>query len=252
MPELAKRWRWSKGKVNRFLMELQTDTQIELQKTNVSTLISICNYERYQGDDTANDTANSTANGLQMIPQMGSQTDTNKNVKKNKEEEEVIGGEGGFAPPTPPQVSGFNYLPEGRSYIEPTVFFTKKDFNGLPTEKQKEIVRFLSTTKNIDLEPEKVNDLWATFKEMELTFQKPYRNKEDVYRHFLNWTKKQTFSKTRTARPKAIKNEKVVGVEFLDDFTKCKMSDDSVIELDANQRDIAKFAGLKPEKIRKP
>lgn len=71
-PTLSKRWKWSKGKVRRFLDELKMDNRIVLQKNNVTTLISILNYNTYQTNDTANGTAN------------GPQTDTNKNVKNDK------------------------------------------------------------------------------------------------------------------------------------------------------------------------
>lgn len=67
---LADRWGWSRGKVRRFLDELETVQQIVQQKNNVSSLISIVNYDLYQADGTANDTAD------------GQQTDTNKKGNK--------------------------------------------------------------------------------------------------------------------------------------------------------------------------
>lgn len=85
MPNLAKRWKWSKGKVKRFLDELVGDSQIVLQKTNVTTLITILNYESYQGDDTANGTAKKPANRTASDTANGPQTDPNKNVKNEKE-----------------------------------------------------------------------------------------------------------------------------------------------------------------------
>lgn len=45
---LSERWKWSRGKVRRFLKELKSVHQIEHQKTNVTTLITILNYEEYQ------------------------------------------------------------------------------------------------------------------------------------------------------------------------------------------------------------
>lgn len=77
---LSSRWKWSRGKVRRFLKELENDSQIVQQKTNVSSLFAISNYEEYQQGSTASDTANGTANGQQTVQQ----TDTNKNVKKEK------------------------------------------------------------------------------------------------------------------------------------------------------------------------
>lgn len=59
---LSKRWKWSRGKVERFLQMLEKDQQIVRQKTNVTTLISIVNYKEYQTDDKANRKANDKPN----------------------------------------------------------------------------------------------------------------------------------------------------------------------------------------------
>ena len=79
---LSKRWKWSRGKVERFFLQLEMDSQIVRQKNNVTTLISICNYELYQADSKANDKASSKADGQQTVKQ----TDTDKNNKNNKNE----------------------------------------------------------------------------------------------------------------------------------------------------------------------
>lgn len=60
---LGKRWKWSRGKVERFMQMLENDKQIVRQKTNVTTLISIVNYKEYQCDNKPNSKANSKANG---------------------------------------------------------------------------------------------------------------------------------------------------------------------------------------------
>ncbi|MCK4820047.1 hypothetical protein KA005_30055 [bacterium] len=52
---LAHRWRWSRSKVDRYLMELKKEQQIELQKSNITTLISILNYEQYQLGEPQNE-----------------------------------------------------------------------------------------------------------------------------------------------------------------------------------------------------
>lgn len=70
---LAERWQWSRGKVHRFLSELEKDAQIEqqnvLQNLNVTSLITILNYDKYQDNEPQNEpqtdrkrTANSTMN----------------------------------------------------------------------------------------------------------------------------------------------------------------------------------------------
>lgn len=54
---MARRWRWSKNKVRRFLKWLETEQQIVQQKDRyLTTIITILNYETYQ-NDTADDTA---------------------------------------------------------------------------------------------------------------------------------------------------------------------------------------------------
>lgn len=55
---LADRWSWSKGKVIRFLSDLETEQQIRLQKSNIINLISITNYNKYQLGDTTDGTTN--------------------------------------------------------------------------------------------------------------------------------------------------------------------------------------------------
>lgn len=54
---MAKRWKWSKNKVRRFLKYLETIQQIEQQKDRfITTIITILNYDKYQ-NDTADDKA---------------------------------------------------------------------------------------------------------------------------------------------------------------------------------------------------
>lgn len=75
---LAQRWKWSRGKVRRFLNELENDQQIVQQKSRVKSLISVVNYDKYQLGSTTDSTTD------------GQQTDTNnKNNKNNKNIEGV-------------------------------------------------------------------------------------------------------------------------------------------------------------------
>lgn len=78
---LAKRWKWSRGKVRRFLQELEeNDSQIVQQKDNVTSLLSIVNYDKFQLNGTADDTPSGTADGQQT----DSKRYTNKNDKNDK------------------------------------------------------------------------------------------------------------------------------------------------------------------------
>lgn len=58
--ELAERWKWSRGKVRRFLIEQQNDGKIVQQKSHVCSCISVVNYDKYQIDDTTDSTTNDT------------------------------------------------------------------------------------------------------------------------------------------------------------------------------------------------
>ena len=82
---LAERWKWSRGKVRRFLSELSSKTvqQIVQQKNNVTTLITIINWEQYQVDGTALGTPDGTALGTPD----GTHLKNVKNVKNEKKKD---------------------------------------------------------------------------------------------------------------------------------------------------------------------
>jgi DNA replication protein DnaD len=80
MKELADRWSWSIGKVNRFIDRLKTDEQIDSQKTNVTTIISILNWDEYQSSESADESADGNQTETDGN-QTEDQTETNKNDK---------------------------------------------------------------------------------------------------------------------------------------------------------------------------
>lgn len=111
LENLAKRFRWSRGKIERFISELESSSQIVRQNNNVTTLLSIVNYDLYQQDSNADNkpsrTQNSKANGHQTVKQ----TDTNKNVKNvknvNNEKEELL-----FVDEKSTEIINDNFTPE--------------------------------------------------------------------------------------------------------------------------------------------
>jgi len=52
----SKRWNWNRSKVSRFLNTLQLDGMIVLKSDTVTTQLTVCNYESYQGERTADET----------------------------------------------------------------------------------------------------------------------------------------------------------------------------------------------------
>lgn len=84
--ELAERWKWSRGKVRRFLTELCSENeqklvpQTEPQNKNVISCYLIINYDLYQSNDTTEKPTSRTTNG----PQTGHKRYQNKNEKNEK------------------------------------------------------------------------------------------------------------------------------------------------------------------------
>jgi DNA replication protein DnaD len=81
----AKRWNCDKSKVRRFLKLLEADSMIVLKSEHITTRLTICNYDTYQGDRNADETQvkhKRNADETQVTP--------NKNDKKEKNEKEVI------------------------------------------------------------------------------------------------------------------------------------------------------------------
>jgi len=81
LDSLGSRWKWSRGKVERFINDLEIEKQIVRQKTNVTTLITVINYTIYQSDDKADD----KADGHQTVKQ----TEANKKDKKEKKDKKI-------------------------------------------------------------------------------------------------------------------------------------------------------------------
>lgn len=79
---MAKRWQWGRNKVRGFLKLLENRQQIVQQKDRyITTIITICNYDRYQ-----NDTADDTADRQQKDSRQNITNKDNKNkIKINKE-----------------------------------------------------------------------------------------------------------------------------------------------------------------------
>lgn len=81
---LSERWKWSRGKVRRFLKLLKTEQMIEQQTVQHTSVISICNYSKYQDSDKGDGTAGDTPSGTGGGTPGGTQRKNDKNDKKGK------------------------------------------------------------------------------------------------------------------------------------------------------------------------
>jgi len=86
---LSKRWKWSRGKVRRYLGMLKTRGMIVQQANQYTSVITICNYDSYQseGADDEHQTVQQTEH--QAVQRTDSKRYTYKNVKNVKNEKEV-------------------------------------------------------------------------------------------------------------------------------------------------------------------
>lgn len=239
---------YKKHHVDTTMRTLRAEAMVTTRKTTLGIIITICNYDIYQNPDNykkdnGNDSATATT-----IP-LG-RAIINKNVNNaNNEKENIIGGKGGFAPPTAPQT--VFKAPDGSFVIEPLFTYKASDFNGLPTDYAELAKGQVKLIKKVDVEISELKTLWDSFKILEL-HKKAYRNKEEVYGFFISYCKRQPWlkgSKPRAQKTTTTKSGKSHGVEFINDFAECRMSDGSVVELDINQRDLARFNSISPSSI---
>lgn len=97
--DLAEQWMWSKGKVQRFLNDLEAEHMIELNRTKNGTLLTVVNYGFYQGfedsDVTLTETVMSTSTGHQRYSDeytngtLAGHNIRNKEYKEDKEDKEL-------------------------------------------------------------------------------------------------------------------------------------------------------------------
>lgn len=124
---MAKRWRWSREKVRRFLSYLEDDEKIRQQKGPLTTVITIINYDAYQGVDTTDEATSETADQTTEKQQKNIRRDTNKNDKNVKNEKKKR-ERAQFTPPDPRDVR--EYFIELGDEDESTRFYDYYTANG--------------------------------------------------------------------------------------------------------------------------
>lgn len=88
---LADKWGWSRGKVIRFLSELEADGMIVQHKDKRRGKITICNYSDYQSEAELDSTTRSTTDSTSDDTSGGQQANDTKEVNNNKNEKKPNG-----------------------------------------------------------------------------------------------------------------------------------------------------------------
>lgn len=125
---LSDAWGWSRDKVRRFLKLLEKDQMIRQQKSNLTSVISICNYNTYQSSTTADDTADDTAKKHQKDSRQD--TDNNVNNENNGNKKPIAPKPvKRFVKPTPEEL-GEHFRSKGSDGSEAENFFNHYESNG--------------------------------------------------------------------------------------------------------------------------
>ncbi|MBN2571312.1 MAG: hypothetical protein JXA68_04230 [Ignavibacteriales bacterium] len=78
---LSERWKWSRSKVRKFLKDLEKEHQITQQKSNVTQILTIVNYDLYQNKEQQNVQQKDT----KKTPKRHQKDTNNKDNKDNKD-----------------------------------------------------------------------------------------------------------------------------------------------------------------------
>lgn len=80
---MASAWGWTIKRVRTFLNRLENDTQIGTQTDTLQTIITICNYERYQSPEPEEGTQTGTQKGTQRARKGHKEEQGNKEITDN-------------------------------------------------------------------------------------------------------------------------------------------------------------------------
>lgn len=124
---LAERWRWSRGKVDRFLTEMEKDGRIIQQKSRLTSLISIVNFESLYSTEQQNQQQTEQQTTQQMDINNKNNNKNNNNTSSNEEEKGKP--QKRFIPPTLEEVQAHitekGYSVDAESFI---AFYQSKNW----------------------------------------------------------------------------------------------------------------------------
>ena len=156
--ELALRWKWSRGKVRRFLVELENDTKIVQQKSRLCNCISVVNYEKYQLSDTTDSTTNDTTDST-----------TDSTTKNNNE-------------------NNINIIYDNNAHIREDVGQQDDDIDNDIKQLKESVLWIEQICMNHKISPEQLPEAFEAFAaECRCNGLKRHQDLNDAKRHFNNW-----------------------------------------------------------------
>ena len=133
--KLAVRWEWSTSTVFDFLKILEDDNMIKKESDSHRTLLTIINYEVYQGVPNTNQTLNEHQSNANRTLTETTKEIKNKEYIKEKDIPKGISKKKAFAPPTVEEVRA--YCQERGNNIEPQRFVDFYESKGWMVGKNK-------------------------------------------------------------------------------------------------------------------
>lgn len=131
---LASRWGWSKSTVYQFLNILNSDNMIERESDNKRTLVTIINYEVYQGSENADRTITEhEPNTNRTLAETNNNDKNDKNIRKDIPK--GISKRKNFTPPTIDEIA--EYCRERKNNVSPEKFFDFYESKGWMVGKNK-------------------------------------------------------------------------------------------------------------------
>lgn len=156
--ELALRWKWSRGKVRRFLLELENDTKIVQQKTRLCNCISIVNYDKYQLGGTTYSTTNDTTDS------------TTDSTTKNNNDNNIL----------------INY--DNNAHTRESVEQQNDDIDNDILQLKSSVIWIEQICMKHKILPDQLPDIFDAFAaECRCNGLKRHQDLKDAQRHFNNW-----------------------------------------------------------------
>jgi hypothetical protein len=122
---LAEAWGWAHSKARRFLERLEKEAMIDTAADTGVTIVTICNYERYQSPEFSGDTDAGTA----PAQKRHSSGTKQKEVKEGKEDTSPFADAQGEPPPAEPDEPDLVLVKTGKA--EPVSLDTVKTMAGI-------------------------------------------------------------------------------------------------------------------------